>query len=425
MIILMGFIFLIVSNQAEAQGQFLVRYKTDQPQMAEKLSAQQLRNYLRSTTANQEALLIKKLKLAPENVKTLWILEGSILKLSRLQVLSLKNQAQVKSVIPLGKVIRLSQSSRELDLLDDRQNFTYGLIQINLPAVQGRFWGLDGRGVRIGIIDTGISDKHPDLTNRVIRFKDFVQKRTAPYDDHGHGTHVAGTAAGKNSSGRQIGVASGAELIIAKSFNSRGNTIDADLLLSLQWMTDPDENPNTDDGAHFINNSWNTEEKTSERTPDSDPFCEIIPRLKALGSLPVFAAGNDGPRENTITPPAACPDSLSIGATDQDDRITDFSSRGPVRWKNLVLNKPELSAPGKGVLSADRDRGYRTRSGTSMAAPHVTGGLALLKQAYPDLDPYELEELIKQATFDLGNPGYDHHFGFGRLDLLKGLSLTK
>ena len=417
--------FFVLCSFAKAQEStslYLVVYKEQDARKVHSLKGQNLNRYLREqTTANENRWLASQtLNLSRKN--SLWILNATIVGLQAQQVSMLRQAPYVSDIVPLGRKFQIRPPQNLTDKRDLTREFTYGLIKIGMPEVRSRYVGLEGRGIRVGVIDTGITLNHPDFAGRIIKFRDFVSKRPLAYDDHGHGTHVAGTVAGSNTSGRLIGVAPGAELIIAKSFNSRGNTIDADLLLSMQWMADPDDNPETDDGAHIVNNSWNTEMETSDRVPESDPFCTILPRLKALNVLPVFAAGNDGPRENTVTPPAACPDSLSVGSTDQEDKISDFSSRGPVRWKNITLNKPDLSAPGKGVYSADLGSRYRTRSGTSMAAPHVAGALAVLKQARPELSVYQLEDLVKASVRDLGTPGYDYQYGHGRLDLMKGLS---
>lgn len=416
------FVLCSFAQAADSASLYLVVYKEQDAQKVRSLKGQNLNRYLRQQTKAHENFLFSRLRLNVLRKNSLWILNSTIVGLPTQQAAMLRQASNVSFVLPLGRTYQILPPQNFTSDRDLTQEFTYGLIKIGMPEVRARYVGLEGRGVRVGVIDTGITLNHPDFAGRIIQFRDFVSKRPLAYDDHGHGTHVAGTVAGSNTSGRLIGVAPGAQLIIAKSFNVRGNTIDADLLLSMQWMADPDENPETDDGAHIVNNSWNTEQKTSDRDPDSDPFCAIIPRLKALNVLPVFAAGNDGPRENTITPPAACPDSLSVGSTDQEDKVSDFSSRGPVKWKSGTVSKPDLSAPGKGVYSADLGGRYRTRSGTSMAAPHVAGALAVLKQARPELSVNQLEALVKASVRDLGTPGYDHHYGHGRLDLMKGLS---
>lgn len=418
------FLSVFLCTFAQAENLYLIVYKEQNLKKLQSLKGKNLNQYLRNQTRVNERQLFSNSRAQISDKKSLWILNATLIRASSSQAQTFYQFSNVAGILPMGKTIRLSVGNFE-PLAKDNSLYTYGLVKIGLPQLRTQYVGLEGRGVRVGVIDTGILLRHPDFENRIIKFRDFVNSRPLAYDDHGHGTHVAGTVAGSNKSGRWIGVAPGAELIIAKSFNSRGNTVDADLLLSLQWMADPDNNPETDDGAHIVNNSWNTEEPTLKRDPALDPFCAIIPRLKALNVLPVFAAGNDGPRENTLTPPAACPDSLSVGATDQDDRIADFSSRGPVKWVNQMVNKPDLSAPGKGVNSADLGSQYRTRSGTSMASPHVAGALAIFKQLRPDLNASQLESLIKLSVQDLGPTGFDYQYGFGRLDLMKGIQFLE
>ncbi len=421
--ILVASCFISGVSLAESDLQkVLVVYKDNSVRGLQTLSNQNRNQLLRQVTAENEAKLFAGRFGVLNKGESLWILNSTILSVSEAESKRIGTLSFVNQVIPLGRPVQILRSvefeaSNELDL------FTYGLIKIGVPQVRAQYVGLEGRGVRVGVIDTGITQRHPDLTDRIVAFRDFINPNNKlAMDDHGHGTHVAGTIAGGSSSGRSIGVAPGADLIVAKGFNSRGNSEDSELLKALQWMVDPDDNPETDDGAHIISNSWNMGVRVGTLEPESEPFCQIIIRLKEFGVLPVFAAGNDGPRENSITPPGACPESLTVGATNSSDGMADFSSRGPVRWKNQTVEKPDVTAPGVGVYSADLGARYRTRSGTSMATPHVAGALAVMKQLYPELGPDELSDLLRESSDSFGRTGYHPGFGLGRIDLLKAVT---
>ncbi|MBX3040007.1 MAG: S8 family serine peptidase [Bdellovibrionaceae bacterium] len=296
--------------------------------------------------------------------------------------------------------------------------FTYGLEKMRLPELLRKDPTADGRGVRVGILDTGIDEDHQELHGKVAAFADFSEREeNRPYDDHGHGTHVAGTIAGGAASGTRIGVAPAAKLVIGKIFDEEGSADEDQILAGMQWIADPDGNPSTDDAPHVVSNSW------GNHVPGGDPQnrggCRAVTAWLKLSILPVFAAGNHGPRVQSVSVPAACPGALGIGATDENDEIARFSSRGPVVWSTGTWIQPVLSAPGVKTLSAGLNGRYVTMSGTSMATPHVAGAAALALQAFPQVGAEELGRILIRGAVDLGPVGQDPTFGYGRLDLIK------
>jgi subtilisin family serine protease len=346
-------------------------------------------------------------KSVQSEAQSLWLANGTMAKLTRPHVERVRSHPLVRQVIKLSRRGRLT-------------NVTYGLRRIKIPELRARFLGLDGAFIRIGVIDTGVDEKHPDLFGRVVGYRDYIDSRiTLPRDDHGHGSHVSGTAAGAISLKESVGVAPRAQLLVAKTFDSRGNSKDSDMLLAMQWLADPDDNPSTEDFPKVINSSWNVDGDITKIDFSSDPFCIAISKLRALGIASVVAAGNDGPRKSSIKIPGSCPDAITVAATDQRDQVTDFSSRGPAVWKNAVVEKPDLAAPGKDINSADTGGGYRTRSGTSMAAPHVTGLLALVFQRGPNLTVDEAIAVLKKSATDLGSAGVDSNSGSGLINSFK------
>lgn len=341
--------------------------------------------------------------------RTLWIANASLAPLSNSDKATLKLDPRVRSITKLGRRGRLT-------------NYTYGLKRIKIPELRAKYFGLDGALVRLGVIDTGVDARHPDLFGRIAAYKDLVDTRiTVPRDDHGHGTHVAGTMAGAVSTKQSVGVAPRAELLVAKGFDSRGGAKDSDLLLAMQWMADPDLDPTTNDFPRAINSSWNVDADTTKLDHTTEPFCVAITKLKSMGIASVVAAGNDGPRKSSVKIPGSCPDAITVAATDDRDVVTDFSSRGPAVWASGLIAKPDIAAPGKGVNSADRGGGYRTRSGTSMASPHVAGFLGLYFQREPGKSVDEALANLKATATDLAPAGDDPNSGAGLLNTLKSI----
>jgi subtilisin family serine protease len=297
-----------------------------------------------------------------------------------------------------------------------RGDWTYGLENLGIPAIRSQF-GLDGSGVVVGVIDTGVDGNHPDLQGKVIGFKDFVNGKTEPYDDQGHGSHCCGTIAGGNASGTQIGVAPNAKLIVAKVFSASGSTQTSYLLGAMEFMTDPDGNPSTDDAPSIVSNSWGG-------SGTATTYLEVTKQWVALGIFPSFAAGNSGPGSRTMGTPGAYLEAFAVGATQANDSIASFSSRGPVEWDGVDHIKPDVSAPGYDVFSVKPGGGYTKMSGTSMACPHVSGVIALIHQASPGISINDVRELLEGTSKDLGTEGKDNTFGAGRVNALAAVEIA-
>lgn len=282
----------------------------------------------------------------------------------------------------------------------------WGLEKIFATKVWGQY-GLKGEGIVVGIMDTGVDGNHEALKqnyrgrdgNHQYSWIDLSgQKYQTPNDGNGHGTHVAGTAVG-GGAGEPIGVAPGAEWIAAKIFNDGGSTTLSAIHQAFQWFMAPGGDPSK--APDVVNNSWG-----NANTYNLE-FYEDVKAWVAAGIFPSFAAGNDGPGSQTIGSPGSFPEAFAVGATDIYDQTASFSSRGPVFWKDengqeQRLIKPDISAPGHKIYSAwpaKRNEGkYNTISGTSMATPHVTGAIALLIQAQPDISIDEIKETLKNTA---------------------------
>lgn len=289
------------------------------------------------------------------------------------------------------------------------EGYAWPLRKMGVPALREGL-GLTGKGVRVAVIDTGADATHPDLAGKIVAFGDFVAGRSEAYDDNGHGSHCAGSVAGGCASGRSIGVAPGASLIVAKALSAAGSGETTGLLAAMEWVVDPDGDPATADGAVVVSNSWGSRVQRLV-------YREAIAAWRALGILPIFAAGNDGPRDRCIASPASFPEVFAVGAIDERDGIASFSSRGPSAWDGRVWTKPDGSAPGVAIESCKPGGGWIRHSGTSMACPHVAGAAALLLEGAPDLSPEALRALLRDGARDLGPSGPDSTFGHGAVAL--------
>jgi subtilisin family serine protease len=370
----------------------------------------------------QEEILFSDSLLLGSVKQTAWIANGTFVELDRIQLRRLLASSSLSSITSGAEIARIPELINSGESLGG-PGFTWGLEKIGLPAVRAAYPNLDGSGIRLGILDTGIDGEHPDLKGKIKLFHDFVDpSNSIPRDDQGHGTHVAGTIAGGNASGSYIGVAPKVDFIVGKIFDKNGAAKTKDLILALQWIADPDGNPDTADYPQILSNSWTVGGKFAERKPADEPRCTVVENLTSLGVSSVFAAGNMGYQSASVQLPGACPAAFAVGATDASDQIAVFSSRGPANWLNGKFLKPDITAPGVDTISADPGGGYKSRSGTSMASPHVVGAMALLLQARPELSVLQLQESLKADAVDLGKPGADQDFGAGRMDLFKSLS---
>lgn len=402
--------------------QLLLLYRSTHSPAANLSLAQRIQQ-----TKIQESKVFGVSSLSHPQRETLWLLHGTIAKLNKEQleiILQSDSQKEIHSIITLSRWAQIP-AGPAYEPFERNKAFTWGLDLIGLPLLKQTLPLLAGKGVRLGVIDTGIDPKHRDLKGRTLHFRNFLDPAASlPFDDNGHGTHVAGTMVGGSSSSITIGLAPQADLVVAKAFSARGWAQDAHLLLALQWMADPDGDPLTADGVRVINNSWNFSDSYSGKNPEDEPFCLAIEKLEQLGILSVFSSGNSGPDRGSVQIPGSCPHALTVGASDENDTVASFSSRGPVQWRNIQLAKPEIVAPGVKVLSAYPDM-FATRSGTSMAAPHVTGALALLAQMHPSLSSIDLKALLLKHPKDIGPPGFDSDTGQGRLDLIPFLKQSR
>ncbi|WP_043181006.1 S8 family serine peptidase [Streptomyces sp. NRRL F-5123] len=269
--------------------------------------------------------------------------------------------------------------------------------------------GLDGSGVKVAVLDTGVDAGHPDLAGRITETKVFVRGADSA-DRTGHGTHTASTIAGTGaaSGGRYAGMAPGADLLVGKVLGDDGSGTTSDIIAGMQWAVD--------EGASVVSMSLGADGSSSCTGPDVDAVQNLSDR-----ALFVIAAGNAGVRRSVSTPGCA-PAALTVGALDRDGRTASFSSRGPsVDGRSA---KPDIASQGVDVVAARAggrgDLAYQEMSGTSMATPHVAGGAALLFQQHPGYSPAQVKALLTSSAAATGVPVLEQ--GAGPMDVARAVA---
>lgn len=265
------------------------------------------------------------------------------------------------------KHLRTVRVSAPCASVDAPQIIPWGIKRVRAPGVWRSY---QGSGVRIGIIDTGISP-HPDLR---IRGRFNAIAGTPDTDENGHGTHVSGTASALNNSFGVVGMAPKARLYSVKAFDASGSAFVSDIVEALEWCISHN--------MHVINMSFGIRE-------GSDTVKEQIERAYRKGIVLVASAGNDGPNTDQIDFPARLPQVIAVAASDIGNRVASFSNRG----KGIAV-----TAPGVDICSTLPGRSYGQMSGTSMAAPHVTGAAALLLSKNRKLSPARIRRVLRATA---------------------------
>jgi subtilisin family serine protease len=233
---------------------------------------------------------------------------------------------------------------------DASKNVPWGVARVDAPAA----WSSgQGAGVKVAVIDTGIDCTHPDLQCDFSAGTNIANPGAEPMDDNEHGTHVSGTIAGRGASGGVLGVAPKAVLIPVKVLDADGAGSLSDIVKGISWATEA--------GVDVINMSLGGE-------TGSPALAKAVKNAAAKGIVVVCAAGNSGPDPDTVGFPAGYPGAIAVAASDPQDNVAGFSSRGA---------KVAFIAPGVDVESTVPGGGYKKLSGTSMASPHVAGLAAL------------------------------------------------
>ncbi len=340
-------------------------------------------------------------------------------------------------------------------LPDSPDAIEWNISKVNAPQV----WALGhtGAGAVIAGEDTGYQWDHPALKTKYRGWNGAVANHNynwhdaihaggsscgadspVPCDDTDHGTHTMGTMVGDDGGGNQVGMAPGARWIGCRNMNAGAGT-PTTYIECFQWFIAPtdlaNQNPDPAMAPDVINNSWGCPASEGCNPGNFAVMQAVVENVRAAGIFVAVSAGNDGSGCSTVNTPAAIYDAVfSVGSTESSDAISSFSSRGPVTVDGSNRMKPDISAPGGSVRSALPGGGYGTKSGTSMAGPHVAGLVGLLVSAAPgaagNIDL--LEDVIRQSavhpTFG-GACGVsagvypNNTFGAGRIDALAAVNL--
>ena len=283
---------------------------------------------------------------------------------------------------------------------DDYFHLQWGPVKIQAPAAWDEATG--GSDVIIAIIDTGVDLDHPDLNDKIVPGWDYVNDDSLAQDDHGHGTHVAGIAAAETNNLQGVaGVSWGARIMPLKVLNREGNGYYSDVAQGVLYACNH--------GAKIINLSLGGSEPSSTLE-------DALEQAYAQGCFIVSAAGNDG--HMGVDYPAMYPEAIAVAATDRYDQRAYFSDYGP---------EIELAAPGVDIYSTlwkPGEHTYGWKQGTSMSTPHVAGLAAIMWSVCPGMTNADLRSVMEDTAKDLGAPGWDQYYGYGRIDAEKAVEAT-
>ncbi|MEV4542110.1 S8 family serine peptidase [Micromonospora echinaurantiaca] len=359
---------------------------------------------------------------------------------SKMQVAEIHATPQVALVDPVDEKVPADRAARPAAPKAAAEGTaTWGLDAIHAPEAWAM--GATGAGITVSNLDSGVQFDHPALMHQyrgarpdgsVDHNYNWMATRGtctgAPCDDNGHGTHTMGTMVGDDGT-NHVGVAPDAQWIATNGCCD--NTGVESLLRSGWWLLAPTDvqgnNPDPGKRPHVINNSWG---QTVEHNFD-DFFRAIDEAWSAAGIFSVWSSGNTAPYAacDTVSSPGSAESAYSVGAYASDGRLASFSRKGEGEGGRI---KPEISAPGAGVLSSYPGNSYTEMSGTSMAAPHVAGAVAALWSYDPTLigQVEQTRRLLGESAVDVddtecgGTAEVNNKYGEGRLDLVRLLELA-
>lgn len=308
---------------------------------------------------------------------------------------------------------------------------------LGVPQAVSRF-GHTGKDVVVAILDDGAFDQHPDLREKVVAAHDATGASAdspvdapvglvAPASQEGHATHVVGTVVGggDQSGGLYKGVAPDARYVNVRVFSGPNETTSSIVLRGLDWVLDRHE----DLGIRVVTLSMG-----GRPSDGRDALSRAVNLAVDEGLVIVAAAGNGGPDEGTVASPGAAAKAITVGAVDKRKRLADFSARGPTADGRM---KPDVVAPGVAITStvppsggagglvASKSLFYGSLSGTSMAAPHVAGVVAMMLESNPDLAPIDVKRILMATAQDLGAAGPDNETGYGFVNAIAAMQVVE
>ncbi len=419
----------LVSNAVKLTKQVRRQWVSSQLESLAQRTQKELLLYLESAKQNGKA----------KSIRSLWIVNAISAEVTKDVIAKLSAMPGVNQISYDGDYFHVlggpSSYGIKGHIVPPDRAIVWNVQKIRADVVWAA--GYTGDGVIIGNIDTGVNYNHTDLADHMWdggssypnHGWDFYNDDNDPIDDHGHGTHTAGTAAGDGTSGTQTGVAPDAQIMALKTQSASGSGNFSDMAAAIQFCINH--------GAHVANISVGAE-NPSQATKD---FCRSMCYNAFAADLPIAAAAGNGnssgghyPVPHDINTPGDVPAPwygsaghnavMAVGATNSIDNIASFSSYGPTEWADYSyppgLIKPDVSAPGVSItsLSYSNNTGYVSGwSGTSMACPHLAGTIALMLEKNPLLTCIEIDSIIENfGVVDLGTSGRDNYYGAGRID---------
>lgn len=471
---------VIMKEKADVSGAYLLKNKNDKARYV----ISKLEEVAKRTQRNVIATLEQY--DAPYTSYHIANIVWSVGNIKLIEALTYIPEVELVSVNPQPNPVFLPDNGESFsgEEVTSREGLEIGVANVRADEVWAL--GFTGQNVVIAGADTGYKWDHEaiketyrgwdgSVANHDYNWHDAIDadasldcpgQSDTPCDGHDHGTHTMGTMTGNdvNPEGLSIGVAPDAKWIGCKNMFSAGvgvggpggadvinfniNGVGTGQLTTyfecMQWFLAPypvgDDDTEKDPAMapHVVNNSWACVEGCADELMESDlsAMREAVQNLKASGVVFVGSAGNDGSQCSTIAfPPATFEETFTIGALEQDnDRLTGFSSRGPVATDGTLQMKPNISAPGRSVYSSVSNGGYSRFSGTSMAGPHAAAVVALVISANPGLagNVDEIETIIEQSVVpaftnegcggDGTSQSPNNSFGFGKIDALTAVT---
>ena len=449
---------VILQVQADVSAAKQMRSKTDKGQ------------YVFETLSTFAESSQRKLRdlLQLENVphQSFWIVNGLWVKASKKLIEQIAKMPEVGR-LEINPVWHLEEPMPEVTTATAQDRLTpisWGLTKINADDVWAM--GYTGQGIVVGGQDTGYEWGHPAIKNKYrgwngstadhnYNWHDAIHALIGgganscglnldhPCDDHDHGTHTMGTMVGGPNADSIIGVAPNAVWMGCRNMEE-GDGTPATYTECFQWFVAPtnlaNQSPDASKAPHVINNSWSCPGSEGCNASNYATMEAVVNNVRAAGIFVVVSAGNEGPGCSTVNAPAGIFDaSYTVGATNSNDDIAGFSSRGPVTVYTNI-KKPDISAPGVAIVScighdnASGSYSYASWNGTSMAGPHIAGVVALILSARPDLigSVDAVENVINNTALprfstafcggDNGSTRPNNMYGWGRVDALAAVN---
>ncbi|WP_082805130.1 S8 family serine peptidase [Neobacillus novalis] len=396
---------------------------------------------LKATAQVEQQNVLKYLKQEArkgnvESFKGYFIVNGMAVTATKEVAERIATFSEVEKLLPNETRQLFASTTKEESPNLNLANVEWNVERVGAPALWEK--GIDGSGVVVASIDTGVQWDHPAIKEKYRGYNaatgevdhdfnwfDATAGRSIPYDDFGHGTHVTGTMVGSEPDGsNKVGVAPGSKWIAVKAFSETSGS-DANLLAAAEWIlapTDSKGNTRVDMAPDIVNNSWGGGPGLDEW------YRDVVREWRNAGIFPTFAAGNTSMTNNggpgSVANPANYPESFAVGATDSNDIVGDFSLRGPSPYGEI---KPDISAPGANIRSSiprsDYDGGW---NGSSMAAPAVSAIVALLYEVDASLSVDEIEKILLETATPLKDKDYpespNNGYGYGLVNAYNAVS---